>query len=227
MRPKRIIILLLLGFAGCTSPADEGAGSGSEAAYGKLWTTVDKAFILAELERTTLAIKNETVNLTDKQAAFTADTATWSITEILEHLEVQNELHFREIRAISKTPQLLQYVEVVKGWDKHFQNYATDTVKGKSQWFLEPIGRFSTKTEAIVAFLRVRGYFIAFIETTEIDLRKHFTFRRNLELVAPNDIVAGDVRDLHQLLLTGIAHTDRHLAQIRRIKQHKNFPKAE
>ena len=61
--------------------------------------------------------------------------------------------------------------------------------------------------------------------SNEIDLRKHFTFRRNLEHVRTQDIKPGDVRDLHQLLLTGIAHTDRHLAQIKRIKQHQNFPK--
>jgi len=40
-----------------------------------------------------------------------------------------------------------------------------------------------------------------------------------------NDLKIGQVRDLHQLLLTGIGHTDRHLTQIRKIKQHRGYPK--
>ncbi len=223
---KGLLIITLLGtLLSCNTPEVEVMEIESELANVFLWSAADKAFILDEFTRTTEAVIQETESLTEEQAAFLTNDKRWSITEIIEHLEVQNELHFREIRAISKTPQLRQYIAVVEGQDRYFQAYATDTVKGNSQWFLEPIGRFKTKTAALAAFIRVRTHFSDFVASTEIDFRKHFTFRRNLEDVRVNDIKPGDVRDLHQLLLTGIAHTDRHLAQIRQIKQHKDFPK--
>lgn len=223
MKPTLILFLILATLQSCkTTGAEESA---QELATNKLWTAEDRAFILDELAGTTNALKLETENLTEEQASIRVKKDAWSITEIIEHLEVQNELHFREIRAISKTPQLLEYVAIAKGNDSYFQGYATDTVKGKSQWFLEPLGRFGTKTAALDAFLRVRCHFTEFLANTDIDLRKHFTFRRQLEFVDDHKIKPGDVRDLHQLLLTGIAHTDRHLAQIKRIKQDENFPK--
>ena len=111
-----------------------------------------------------------------------------------------------------------------KNNDSYFQQYATDTTKGKAQWFLEPIGRFVSKDQALAAFIRTRSYLRQYVQETDIDLRKHFTFRRNIEHLADDQIEMGDVRDLHQLLLTGIAHTDRHIAQIERIKSDVRFP---
>jgi hypothetical protein len=222
MKPTLILFLILTTLHSCKTTGVE--ESAKELTNTKLWTAEDRAFILDELARTTNALKLETEYLTEEQASFRLNEKAWSITEIIEHLEVQNELHFREIRAIAKTPQLLEYVAIVKSNDNYFQSYATDTVKGKSQWFLEPLGRFGTKTAALEAFLRVRHHFTEFLANTDIDLRKHFTFRRQLEFVDAHNFKLGDVRDLHQLLLTGIAHTDRHLTQIKRIKQDENFP---
>lgn len=218
-----MVLLLLL----CTSNGCNKQLETLSIANKQIWTIEDRRFVLEELNRTTNEIRDETVFLTEVQASFRENDDRWSITEIIEHLEVQNELHFREIRAISKTPQLLQYVDVVTGQDGYYQEYATDTARNQlAQWYLEPIGRFGTKKKALEAFIRTRGYFIDFVKTTDIDLRKHFTFRRNIEHLNIEDLKTGDVRDLHQLLLTGIAHTDRHLNQIRKIKENPDFPKS-
>ena len=64
-----------------------------------------------------------------------------------------------------------------------------------------------------------------YVENNDVDLRKHFTFRKYIEGIPLDRIKPGEVRDLHQLLLTGIAHTKRHVLQIKRIKEHANFPK--
>lgn len=210
----------------CTKPQPEDKNiSVEKTRHEMLWIDADRLFILNELERTTNELVTETEHLTEEQASFRENLDRWSITEIIEHLEVQNELHYREIRAISKTPQLPKYESVVRGNDNYFKEYATDTTKGRAQWFLEPIGRFCSKSDALEAFLRVRKHFTAYIKETDVDLRKHFTFRNNIEGKDESEIKVGDVRDLHQLLLTGIAHTDRHLTQIRRIKRHKDYPK--
>ena len=75
------------------------------------------------------------------------------------------------------------------------------------------------------AFYKARGELTQLIEETDVDLRKQFTFRVPVEGKDIENIKIGQVRDLHQLLLTGIAHTDRHLLQIRRIKDHLQYPK--
>ena len=191
----------------------------------KLWTEEDRQFVLSELDRTTEEVKREVEFLSEAQSKFRETNERWNITEITEHLEVQNELHFREIRAISKTPQLHQYIQIAEGMDSYYQGYSTDTLQGVAIWFLEPIGRFGSKEQALDAFLRARSYLTDFVRSTDIDLRRHFTFRRNLENMDLSEIQPGDVRDLHQLLLTGIAHTDRHLHQIRILKKHPDFPK--
>jgi hypothetical protein len=74
------------------------------------------------------------------------------------------------------------------------------------------------------AFYKARGELLKLVEDTDIDFRKQFTFRTPVEGKDITALKIGQVRDLHQLLLTGIAHTDRHLNQIRQIKQHSDYP---
>ncbi len=188
------------------------------------WTEEDRQFILSELDRTTQELDTEIKALSEQQWNFREDSSRWSIAEIIEHLEIQNQLHFREISVTANGPQYIKYRSITKGQDQHFIKYATDATPGQSQWFMEPLGRFPDKEDAWEAFSRARGGLRGFVQQTPIDLRRQFTFRTPMEGKAVSDIKIGQVRDLHQLLLTGIAHTDRHLSQIRKIKEHENYP---
>lgn len=221
MKPIYFFILSFLAFA-CNSSNDSPVEVEKES---KWWSATDQQFIVSELNRTTNELLERVGEVTEEQWGFKVDSNHWSIGEIVEHLEMQNQLHFREISVTSKTPQHLEFRAITSGQDGFFTNYATDTSKGKSQWFLEPIGRFPNREMGVNAFLRARGGLKKFVEETEIDLRKQFTFRVPVEGASLNQIKIGQVRDLHQLLLTGIAHTDRHLRQIKNIKLHEDFPK--
>lgn len=207
-------------FAGCNQVAMT-----SDTRVLQWWTKLDREHILSELRRTTEELKFEISDLTQSQWDFKEAEDRWSIGEIVEHLEMQNQLHFREIAVTSKAPQYLQFRSITEGQDQYFTNYATDSVAGKAQWFLEPLGRFPTRERGLAAFLRARSAVSTFVSETKIDLRKQFTFRTEVEGKDLSKLIIGQVRDLHQLLLTGIAHTDRHLQQIRNIKQHHSFPK--
>ena len=148
----------------------------------------------------------------------------WSIGEIVEHLEMQNQLHYREISIGSNAPQHLEFRAITEGQDQHFTKYAKDPTPGRARWFLEPLGRFTTREAGVNAFFRARVELYKWVEQTEIDLRKQFTFRTPVTGKKVDDIKIGQVRDLHQLLLTGIAHTDRHLQQIKKLKEHPDYP---
>lgn len=192
---------------------------------GMWWTEDDQQLIISELNRTTNELKIEIENVTDDQWNFREDPTRWSIAEIVEHLEMQNQLHFREISVTSKAPQYLQFRSITEGNDAFFSKYSTDTTRSKAKWFLEPSAKFCVRGDGEAAFYKARGELTQLIEETDVDLRKQFTFRVPVEGKDIENIKIGQVRDLHQLLLTGIAHTDRHLLQIRRIKDHLQYPK--
>lgn len=201
------------------------AQEGPKEDQGGWWTERERQLILSELDRTTNALRTAIEGITEAQWNFREDPARWSIAEIVEHLEMQNQLHYRELSVVSKAPQYLQYRSITQGKDTFFTKYGTDPKPGKAQWFLEPLGRFCSIADGRLAFLRARQELTQLVETTPIDFRKQFTFRAPVEGKELKEIKIGQVRDLHQLLLTGIAHTDRHLNQIRKIKQHQEYPK--
>lgn len=216
-----ILFLVPLVLLSC-EPGTHSEPGNAEASW---WTEEDRQFILDELDRTTAALEQEINGLESEKWHFREDSSRWSIGEIVEHLEMQNQLHFREISVVANAPQYLQYRAITEGQDPYFSNYATDATPGKAQWFLEPLGRFPTKEAGWNAFSRARGNLRLFVQNTTVDLRKQFTYRTPVEGKAIKELKPGQVRDLHQLLLTGIAHTDRHLSQIRKIKEHKKYPK--
>ena len=189
------------------------------------WTDEDRTLIVSELNRTTEALNSEIEDLSIDQWHFKETPTRWSISEIVEHLEMQNQLHYREISVTSLAPQYLKFREITVGQDAHFTKYSTDTTKGKARWFLEPRGKYNSVKNGMEAFAKARSELTKFVEQTDIDLRKQFTFRIPVEGKDIQDIKIGQVRDLHQLLLTGIAHTDRHLTQIQNIKKHPEYPK--
>ncbi len=212
--PQILILILLIS---CQSTNDN---SNEE---GQWWTKEERQLILSELDRTTEELKTEIENLSDEQWNFRGGDG-WNIGEIVEHLEMQNQLHYREISVIANSPQHLEYRKITEGGDDYFIKYATDTIKGQAGWFLTPKGKFNSKKAAESAFYLARGKLREYVETTPADLRKQFTFRSPMYEKDLSELTISDVRDLHQLLLTGIAHTDRHIEQIRNIKAHDDFP---
>lgn len=80
------------------------------------------------------------------------------------------------------------------------------------------MGRWNSKEKAVAQFVRSHEKIIEFIRDTDADFRSHFTFRTY------SDGSLWNIRDLHQLMLTNVAHTRRHVNQIRTIKKLAAFP---
>jgi hypothetical protein len=109
-------------------------------------------------------------------------------------------------------------VNSVKGIDPAMIAYATDPNKGQAPFTVQPLGRFQTKEQLLNYFNRFRNAVIKLVDTTRADFRLHFIFR-------PKDRGVWHIRDLHQYTLLWIAHTERHLNQIKRIEANPDFPK--
>lgn len=219
MRPYSLFLMTILLLLFYKSPCQEHHKDVS----GKLWSAQDKALLLQELKRTGNDLVVEIKELSVQQWNFKEDASRWSIAEIAEHLFAQNESYRVEMRTALNQPVLPQFVEKVKGNDQVFINYATDTLKADAG-FLSPIGRFCSKEKAMFALNRTHDALINMIATSDKDFRKHFTFRNFVFDGHLSDAEKYNVRDMHQLMLTCIAHMDRHLNQLRKVKRHSSYP---
>lgn len=184
----------------------------------QIWTTIDRQILLTGLKSSQSDILKEVERLNDKQIHFKPDSSQWSIAEVLEHISVYEELLFWDLLNNQYTDERHDLVDSVKGIDSAMTVYATDPNKGQAPFAAQPLGRFQKKEDLINFFNRYRNEVIKLVQETKADFRLHFIFR-------PPDWGIWHVRDLHQYTLLWIAHSERHLNQIKRIKASPNFPK--
>ena len=156
--------------------------------------------------------------ITEAQWYFRPDTNQWSIAYVVEHLELQETMHFREIYVLSNVPEPGKQHPEVRERDDRVSAYATNPVKDKASQFVVPHGRWPNRDAAVEQFNQTRETMISFVKGTNRNLRAYYTYR-NLPSTDYRSI-----RDLHQIILTTIAHTRRHIGQIERIKDHPDYP---
>jgi len=186
-----------------------------------VWTEEERTFLIKGLEDSKNELHAQLSDLDNRMWFFKSDSGQWSIAKVVEHLELQESMHYREVYVLSNTPQPLSKYPYVKENDKKIMNYETDPTPGSASFFVIPRGRWQNRTAAVSQFDRTRDKMISWVSGTDKDLRSYYTFR---VLPDPGDYRA--IRDLHQIILTTVAHTRRHIHQIERIKSHPEFPQA-
>lgn len=186
----------------------------------KVWTEEERQLLISGLDETRKSILAEIEALSTEQWFYLSDSSTWSIALVIEHISLQEVMHYREIYVISNTPPQPKYIGNLKDNDKMILKYETDPTKGTADWGVTPLGRWCNKSDAVHQINRATDKLIEFTSETDVDLRQQITFRD-----IPDKSDFRRTRDLHQILLTNITHTKRHIHQIRRIKSHPNFPK--
>ena len=152
------------------------------------------------------------------QFHFKPDSTQWSIAEVIEHIGIYDELLYWDLSNNQYTEERPDLVEKVKGIDSAMMAYDADPNKGQAPFAAQPLGRFQNEAQLLNYFNRFRVEIIKLIQETTVDFRLHFIFR-------PADWGIWHIRDLHQYTLLWIAHTQRHLNQIKRIKSNAHFPK--
>jgi hypothetical protein len=184
----------------------------------QIWTSTERQHLITGLKTSQSDILKELEKLSDKQIHFKADSSKWSIAEIIEHISVYEELLYWDLSNNQYTDERHDLVDTVKGIDSAMTAYATDPNKGQASFVVQPVGRFQKKEDLTNYFNRYRNEVIKLIHETKADFRLHFVFR-------PADWGIWRVRDLHQYTLLWIAHTERHLNQIKKVKANPNYPK--
>jgi DinB superfamily len=182
-----------------------------------VWTSADRQYLLDGLKSTQADIISVVEPLNEKQLHFKPDSSQWSIAEVVEHVGVYEELLYWDLLNNQFTEERPDLVDSVAGKDAVMKAYATDPAKGQAPFAAQPLGRFGEKAELLHFFNRSRNEVIKMVQETNVDFRLHFIFR-------PPDWGVWHIRDLHQYTLLWIAHTERHLNQIERIKNNPHFP---
>jgi DinB superfamily len=178
-----------------------------------LWTEADRQYTLDNMRRTRDLLIKETENLSLEQWSFRDSAHRWSIGEVVEHLALWEIVWAREIgMGCRNKPQ--PELNATSKPDSYYMDFIMEETPHTSPDFTRPTGFIQGK-DNLTFFLRGREQAIKFIETSKADMRAHFELTNT-----PNP------RNMHQVLIYQWGHVDRHLRQIKKLKQHKAYPNA-
>jgi hypothetical protein len=188
--------------------------SQSVAQEAKIWTELDRKYLIDNLVRTKNELINATNNLTEKQWRFKESPEKWSINQVVEHIAIYELMFQRQITqtlASEARPELNKRAKA----DSTYLNYVLDpkprlsTEFTKPFTYADPMG-LNDGENNITWFVKMRNESIAYLSSTSDDLRCFY-----LTPERPN---------VHQLYIWTFGHVDRALRQINRIQLDSHYP---
>ena len=168
---------------------------------------------MSHLHATRKVFLDSIAGLSEAQWNFKPAADRWSIAECAEHIAVSDDSLFDLMRQTLKSPAAPEKKSAVK--DEFILQVVPDrSVKAKAPEFLQPKRRWPDRETLIAHFKESRDRNIAYIQTTEDDLRSHFMDHPLLKTI-----------DAYQVMLLLSAHCERHTAQIDEVKADPHYPK--
>jgi len=197
----RIVAFLM---ATCALAADAGPMSDSE-----------RAFLMDQLEQSKKAFLNSIAGLSQAQWTFKPDPAAWSVAECAEHIVLAEDFLFDTEQNALKTAPVARLAD---GTLEHDRKMAAGLLDRSQKYSappnLEPSDKYATPAEAARLFTEKRDRHIAYVKTTQDDLRVH---TGSVPGVGP--------LDSYQLIVFTAAHSARHTEQIQEVESNRNYPK--
>ena len=167
---------------------------------------------MSHLHATRKAFLDSVAGLSEAQWNFKASPERWSIAECAEHIAVSDDALFELLQQTMKSPAAPEKKAEAQGKDEAILRMLPDrSVKAKAPEFLQP---WPDHADLIAHFKQSRDRNIAYIQTTEDDLRSHFMNHPVLKAI-----------DAYQVMLLLSAHCERHTLQINEVKADPNYPK--
>jgi DinB superfamily len=171
-------------------------------------STQERSHLVAHLEMTGGWLIDEVSSLSPAQLVFRPAQDSWSVMEVLEHLVVVGPIYWSDLQKAVRGPattrpsmntdlDMLWY-----GIDRTNREIAIPTER--------PPGRLRDLKAAIETYRTHHARLVGYAKTTTDDLRRRFVDRQGC--------------DAYQWALLISTHEQRHILQIREIKQHPRFP---
>ena len=181
----------------------------------KQWTEADRQYLVDNLTRSRDELIRETKDLTKEQWSFKETSDRWSINQIVEHIATWELLMTHDVsRMITSGPQPAlagqarpdsTYLGFIMEEHPHITTEHT-----KPFTYTVPQGLNDLKNN-MAWLLKMRNESIGYVAATQEDLRMYF-------------MKAGG-SNIHQRYITIFGHLDRHLRQIKKVKQHPGYPR--
>ncbi|MGC9947761.1 MAG: DinB family protein [Bryobacteraceae bacterium] len=177
-------------------------------------TQAERDRAIAELTASRQQFLDSVAGLSPAQWNFKPDEKTWSVAECAEHIAVSEDVIFGMV-----TKQVMQSPAAPDKKSAVTDDFILTAVVNRTQKFqapevLRPTHRFATPQEIVDHFKQSREATIAYMRTTQDDLRGHFGEHPVLKTL-----------DAYQWILLLSAHSQRHTAQLNEVKANPNFPK--
>lgn len=175
----------------------------------------ERAYLLNQLEQSQKGVLASIDGLTEAQWTFKPAPTVWSVQECAEHIVLAESYIFDGVQQVLKTPAVDRPDKSTSDVDHMLVARVQDrSQKATAPEPIVPSRKFATPSDAAKAFLTVREKTIAYVKSTQDELRTH---------VGPGP--AGPM-DAYQGLLLLAAHSARHTAQIREVEANPAYPKS-
>jgi hypothetical protein len=180
---------------------------------GKL-NDAERTYLIERLEETKKNMLASISGLSEAQWKFKPAPNVWSVQECAEHLVLAEDFIFNASQGILKSPAVDRPQNSNAEFDKQlFAGVLDRSRKASAPEPIVPAGKFATPAEAAAEFSKRRDRSIAYVRSTDDDLRVH---------VAPGP--AGPM-DAYQFLILLASHSGRHTLQIKEVEGNPAYPK--
>jgi hypothetical protein len=199
----RTILALCLATSASLLYADGGAMNDAE-----------RTFLLEQMEKSKADFLSSLKGVTAEQWKFKPAPDVWSVAECAEHIVLAEGYLFGASQGMLKAPAVARPASSTSEQDHKMVDVIGDrSKKATAPEPIKPSGKFNSPDDAIKAFTEARDKNMAYVRTTNDDLRTHVT-------KGPLGTM-----DSYQLLLLMATHTGRHTAQIREVEANAGYPK--
>jgi hypothetical protein len=172
----------------------------------------DREHLLVHFEMTTQMVAELVQGLSPAQLEYKASPDRWSIREVVSHLAVAEPDYWRDLqKALRAAPDMNTKKSVAT--DAEILWYGIDrVVHTKTGGGHEKVETYKDLGTALGKFQALRATMIEYIKTTSDNMRAHSFGDR-------------EVIDCWQWMLEISTHAERHIQQIREIKNDPTFPR--
>ena len=172
----------------------------------------DREHLLVHFQMTTQMVAEQVRGLSPAQLEYRASPDRWTIRECVSHLAVAEPDYWRDLMSSVKASPDMKGKKS-SNTDADIMWYGIDrVVHTKTGGGHEKVDTYKDLGVALTKFQALRATMIEYIKTTDDDLRAH-SFGKKEPI------------DCWQWMLEISTHAERHIQQIREIKDDPNFPK--
>lgn len=177
-------------------------------------TEAERKYAVNLLQETQEDILKRISGLSPEQLNFKPDTASWSVSECVEHIAISETNMFGFMQASLKKPADPSKRNEKKISEDDLVKMVTDrSTKRTTSEAFKPSGKFGSYEATLQEFKTKRANSINYIKTTADDLRNHYY-----------EFPFGTL-DAYQIIVFMAGHSKRHTDQIEEIMKNVNFPK--